>query len=539
MPSTEKIHYLRTPWRLLLCLWLAIALLTLAVPIEDAVRRPNGSVFTGYSYESVGDIFFYLNLIEQAKEGNMLFRIMMTPEPHDPALFNPLFLTIGTFARVLHLAPLTTWHAARVVLIGLFLIMLWRVIAALESDNGRARWVLVFVLAAGGVYLRTHETSTLLALSFSPLSVFTLTATLLLWLLWWRALRYGWQLWSVLLVLLLGLLQGVTHPYVLLLWLLVPAVQMFAEVLARRRSVASSLTLIAPMALGVGAGLAAAGIMVAASPTLRAWARGSSIRPWYWSSFLPAFGLLLPVAAWWVVRARRALVRSDAWMFVLLWFAVAFVFSRSPYPYAGRLMLYLPLPLALLAAQGAHHLLLLVCRRPAWLPVAALAGALLVSEHIRHIVVNVTDTFSAPYNEYVDASQRRTFAWIRTQTPPDALLLHAPTWDTIVAQQTYRRVYATNGPLTTDWLEHLGRAFEVYGGWMDERQLRQFLIANRINYMLVLADDTPLSIRTREYCRHLPVEHARCRITFRPAQYQFLERVFQDGTNSVYAVRTR
>ncbi len=537
-PTTPRLSISRPglPWRFLLGVSLAIALITTSVPIASWIVRPTGTTFTGFSYESVGDIYFYLNLIEQVAHGNVLLKNFMTPEIHGPTFLQPLFLFLGWTSRWLHLAPLVSWHLARVLLLFPFGIAIFAFLRRVFDDDLRAKIGLVTIAIGGGFYLINHEASTFLGLLYSPMSVLTLTLTILYLHTWMRLFRGGWSWTSAALLVALAVFQAMTHPYALVVWVVTPAAFLFLEVLLRHTTIKRATLFSLPVVAGALAGYGYLFLAILRSPVMQAWTNGAIIRPWWWTHIFLFAGAMLPLAILGVFVWRRTPTGMMWLRFLCVWLLSTLVLARSPYPYAGRLMMLLHLPLAILAANGVAFLWSWSEKRGmARRVVLVFVLALLVSENVRHLAKNFTGSYFLSSNRYVSAAEMRAFQWIRRQTPENAIILHAYNWDTMVAQLAYRQVYATGGGLTSNFPYRIYEALDIYAGHYSPEQLREFVGQYQIRYILLSARDRQSGYTEVERFGNVYYKE-RYAFHLLPEQYPFLREVYNNSGFQIYAV---
>lgn len=528
------------PWKNILLLWLALAIITTSVPFVHWLRRPPGTVYTGYTYESVGDIFVYLNLIEQGKNGAVVFQDFFTSEKSQGGLFNPLFLVLGKTAAVFHLSPLVIWHIARVVLLFFFLFVLVKLVETLRLPS-RTSWVAVlFVLCTGGVWLANSEAATFLSLLYSPMVTWSLTTTALVMLLLIRSPQKKPSIVTALLFILLGVLQAFIQPYVLILWLGLGSVFLAVEAFFFQRSLLNAVLTLAPLALGVILGYAGVTYEVMSSSVLSAWSHNAVVPPWAWYQVDLFFGALLPLALFGARKFRHRFIESSdrGIRMIFLWLLVAFVFSRSPYPYAYRLMLYVHLPLAVAAALGAVWLWDHTKKSYVARTALCFLFILAISDPLHHMQKNFTTKPGIPIFRYLQPEDVAATQWVRQHTPPDSVFLTAPAWDSLFATSAYRKVYVTEGWQTVDFMEKITQSLAVYAGHMSPDEFFHFLQQNGIRYVVLSAwERNAASIAAQHFAE--PRNVLEYQFAFQPSAYPYLSLVYDHGTFQIYEVAER
>ncbi|MBI3957087.1 MAG: hypothetical protein HY340_03820 [Candidatus Kerfeldbacteria bacterium] len=520
--------------RLLIATWLALVVVTIIVPVVSWLRRPPGSVFTGYSYESVGDIFVYLNFIEQAKNGAVLFTDMFTPEPHEPVLLHPLFLILGRVAAAVHASPLVVWHAARALLLFPLVVVVWHLVA--QFVRGRSLRIFGFaaILLTGGIAMESPITSVFLGGLYSPKSLLSFLDTLVFVLLLLRLLQWQRVRSTGALLTGLALWQALLEPYPLFLWGCLAVTAVFVSFLFERNA---RRTLLSFVAIGVSLGVAIVvlAVMVLGSPILRAWslnAEGQSSSVLFVVLFALPLGLLASLG---IVARRRSLLTPPT-RFLLVWLCVGLAVLWSPYPYAYRLIGYVQPVLALFAVFGAVALWQRHSRTLLWKALVLLFLGLALSDTVRHVGFNLTGDYNGTEDRYLTADEVRLFRWVRDATPADSLFLTSPSWDTLFAQQAYRRVYATLGWQTIRLMDRLREAIDVYSGRLAGADLQQFVETNGIAYIVVGRRER-VSGTFRGFGRDGEPIGIEASFDFLSGEAPFLQRVYHSETIDVYQVK--
>ncbi|MBI4426133.1 MAG: hypothetical protein HY567_01005 [Candidatus Kerfeldbacteria bacterium] len=115
------------------------------------LTTPSGTVYTGIDSTAPGDVNVYLSYLEQARQGNLVFRDLFTTESQTGTLFNPFWLVLGWLGGSIGLPPLATYLLARLVLGFLLLLVIYWAASFFFTDvrHRRLAWLLASV--AGGV----------------------------------------------------------------------------------------------------------------------------------------------------------------------------------------------------------------------------------------------------------------------------------------------------------------------------------------------------------------------------------------------------
>lgn len=533
VPTTTAKNPARTPWRFLFVVFFLLSLVTTAVPVVNWARRPPNAVFTGYSYESVGDIFVYLNFIDQAKHGAMLFENFFTPEPHGPILFHPLFLILGRLAALTHLSSLVVWHLSRVALLAPLLWVIWKCAERFFQEPKAKKLAVLFIVVTGSVASSTSEGSTFLMMLYSPKAILTLLCTLLFFFFFLVQYERRSSALRISAMFLLASLQAFVQPYVILVWAVAPVAFLFVDFLVGRFRWRAFWLVLASTTLPVALSLFLLGAMVQRDPLLDAWSRNAYGFPYPWHTYLLALGALLPVALVGLFHEGRRVFSNPFVRFFLLLLLTTVVLSLSPYPYSYRLLGYVHIPLALFAAGGTLVALRYTAARPVGRVVLLLFLALSVSDNVRHIGLNLTGAYLQSENRFLDADEASGLRWLREETPEDSRILASPAWDTLLAEQAYRHVYTSSGWQTTSPVHRIQETLAIYRGDYTPLALDAFLSNNAIRY-LVVSDREKIKGHWRSYSGGALVYDVISGYNLRPERYPFLKEVYANPTFSIY-----
>lgn len=528
----------RISWKFLLITWLVLAVVTTSVPVVDWLRRPPGSVFTGYSYESRGDIFVYLNLIDQARHGSVRFQNFFTPDGYDHALFNALYFLLGRASSVVHVSSLVMWHVARDLLLLPLLIFLRMVIVFLPIPRRIDHWVFLAVLVAGGIGVQNSESSVFLTALYSPMAVWSLAATLGVVAAYLRLREDGFSWNRTWWIIVLCVLEAFVHPYVLFLWVVLPLTLLFLDAFLDPRRIARHVLAAVPLVAGSLLGFVLVAAEVASNPVLTTWAMTAMAKPWPIMQTLQAFAVagFFAIAGCVVLLGASDGAARPKRLSLVAWFVVAMVITRSPYPYAYRLMVYVITPMVCLATLGwlwfwrkyrgrvPHILLIFIALSTLFDP-------------LHHLYLNTTIHSRDVQYRYLQPNDVAAVRWIRQMTPESSLILAGTSWDSLLAQQAYRHVYATQGWQTTNVLRRINQVNDIYAGKYSDDQLRDFLHQNHINYVIVSDWEKNGAVIQAEQAyldKKFLAEH---HYHFQPEQYHFLQLAYDKNGFQVFQVQ--
>lgn len=482
------------------------------------------------------DYPFYMNLIEQAQRGSVLFKNFMTPVQHDPVFFHPLFFLMGRFAAFTGIAAIPTWHIFWLCFLFLFLLVLRGFLSTIFSEQRDQQSAFFGILFGGLFYSSFYEASVFRLLFHSPLTALSILTTLLWFWLFVLVSRNGWRAGYLIAVVLLGAAQTTVHPYILLLWGVVPLAYTFFSVLSGHRSFRSVCILLLPFLTIIALGVVYLFFLLQ-NPVLREWSQAAQLNVWPWYQFAQYGVVLVPLAVV-ALFFRRSLLKNSGVHFLILWFLLALVFSmmRGLYPYAARLGLGIYLPLGVFVGIGFRLLWEFARKHPQFYVFVFYVVVLGSLDNGIILVQTVNDWGVYPITEYryLDADARRAFQWVRASTTEDSVLLHAPRWETLIAQQTYRQVYCTYGGYSPTYSVRSNQCFHLYAGHYNQDALHNILQRGRVTHLLV----GPLERNSgnHEFVLTGRSDYLRFLFAFSPDRYPFLTKVYDAGGWQIYEV---
>lgn len=532
----EKKQEHRLNWATILATFLLSAVLTSIVPFAAWVHRPADSMYSGATYESVADIFYYLNLIDQARHGNILLHNFYNPlQAHEGGFFHPLFWTLGTFARLTGIPLLALWHVARIVAQFFLIIVLYQWISQVAHTENQRRITLLATLFLGSAFSLTYEGSLFLAMEFSPLVELTVLATLLFFTGFLKLMRQERRLfWSIFLPLL-ALLQAMSHPYVLIVWFTVTGAYFLARFFLGSVEQSNFVRIILVLFLSAAAAFGYLYLGVYQQTSVLQLAVRVRITAWAWTDivfFLLGSGPLALFGLW---AYRQRLWKDPHALFHTVWIFTLFALSISPYLYAGRLPFFLLVPLAFFASYGAQWLWKLGKNRVALRALVLIFIVIALSDNMRHVAVGVQGQFPLASFQYVDKATQRGLKWVREHTEQNATFLTSDNWDTLFAERAYRHVYTSAGGLTDDVSNRVQASLEIYGGNFPTRALYNFVQLSHIQYVVVssLERQTGSMEAVRLHNASLAQSY---HFRFQPSEYPFLSVVYDTDGFTVYHV---
>lgn len=459
----------RREWLFVGILWLGLIVATSLPFFVGQLAAGPRRYYVGRVPITAADTTAYFSLIEQARQGRLLFANQFTAEAQRPTLFHPLWLAVGWIGAIATMPTPWVYHVARWIAIGAFLIALTKLLAARVTDR-RSRWLIMLVVATssglgwafpgdprlGASYANkppdvwVAESNTFL--SFSHSALFVLSQLLLLAIVWmfWRwseqpSTRQAWKIGGLVAVLTL------IHPYDLVtvgavigVWSLI--------LLIRRRADADVIR--AVMRFGLIAALLVAPILVyyfrivIPEPAMAGWLKQNIDISGPFHLLLAGYGLLWPLAAFGVWRHRRS-----RWTWLLVcWVVVVIVLMYAPgLSFQRRLSNGLHLPIAWLAGLGLVDLGRRFgrWRMFGWVVVVII----LLLTNVRLIAYDTTRVLksqAAVYPPYISRDEATAMFWLRSHSTRRDVVLSEVWVGNAIPGLTGRTVALGHGHQTID-----------------------------------------------------------------------------------------
>lgn len=512
-PSTVRgvlASVTRREWALVAGAALFTALVTTVPPVVGVlVARSRGLEWNGRQFLSPGDFGVYLSYVAQAKAGKFLLENLNTTERLTPVL-NVLWLSVGLLARALHLSAIAAFHAARVALIFPLAAAAYASIAYFFREkshrlgafllfmfgSGLGLYAAPFLRAAspaGGAYewpidFWVGEANAFLSMGYSPhfiASFALLIAALTLLCLAYESERIRYGAWAGLLALVLFEFHPFHAPTLYAVGGVALAVASLKEGV-RPRQWAAYLAFLAVSAPSV-----AYQYWLTHASANAAWMLSNNVTL---TPSLPyvilGFGAVsvLPLAGWRADAEVRAFAPSRR-RFLATWAIVQLLLVYAPFSFQRRLLEGLEFPLVLLSIPALAVLYRRILRRPEFGRTFAmtygvlLAAAVFLPSSVSSIVRGV-DAYASdrPPIFYFSADESATLAWLRENTPQDAVVLSGAEEGNVISGWAVRKVYAGHWANTVDLDRKQGEIARFYGGAASEER-RAFLEKNGIAYV--------------------------------------------------------
>ncbi len=363
----QKARPTRSEWRWAIGWSLVILFLSCLPYLIAGQLAPPGWQFAGFLVNPL-DGHSYIAKMRQGYEGNWLFHLTYTPEPHQGAFIFLFYLALGRLAALTHLPLIWIFHLARLAA-GLLLAMAaFRFIAQVTPHPAERRLAFLLLLTASGfgwlgAILGTFPIDLWVPEAFGPYSLyanphFPLGMALML-IIFLPVIQPAPpsprpNLRSILRTGLAGLALALILPFALLTVWAVLAIFLLWLYLSRRGLPWQQIW------LTLGVGLFSAPVIAydywvsVSNPILAGWSRQNVTPAPAVLDLLLGYGLvgLLALVGGWIIIRRGWLDAPPGEGLVLLWAVTTIGLVYMPLDLQRRLINGLHIPLTLLAAIG-------------------------------------------------------------------------------------------------------------------------------------------------------------------------------------------
>jgi hypothetical protein len=169
-------------WYFVIFIAIILIVVTTAPYIYSYVMTPNNFYYSGTNWTGNGDMYVYYSMIDQAREGHLLFENKFTSEPQNSALFQPLWLVMGVVAGLFHLSNFVIWHLARIFLTVVLMFVGYLFIAYFFPDRLKRGIALVLFAFSSGINTVYAESTVFTSVFHSPLLILSLILLILTFL---------------------------------------------------------------------------------------------------------------------------------------------------------------------------------------------------------------------------------------------------------------------------------------------------------------------------------------------------------------------
>lgn len=461
------------------------------VPI---LSKKEGLVFLGRHPVNSQDTYTYMAWIEQARQSQEL-KNLYTSESQSSAILRPSYQLIGKLAQIAGTSSVAAYHAARLILTGIFMAVFYRFLRHFFESERERLLAFALTLSSSGlgylfgrlvpesIDLWVPEAITFMAMMEAPHFILSLILLLLgyTFILKFLEKRQGRTLIAVGFAFLLLALE---HPFNLITAVPILVVWVFWET--------RSLLTAVGIGLLAGIGLLYQVWAVYANPILRAWEGQNTLLSPEPINYLIGFGLILPFV---IIGGERMLRKaSPGQKLSLIWIAVTALALYLPLNFQRRLIEGVQLPLAIAAAYGVLAIISRYKEKTRWALASLIVGALAVGNLV--LIYREVQTVQAEtkdsYYYHLSAPEWRAMHWLREETTSEDVILANWFNGNLIPGITGRTVYLGHKIQTVEFEK---KVLEVDKFLLEEdaERAEAFLRENRISYIYLGIGDSMLT----------------------------------------------
>lgn len=494
------------------------------------IGQARGMVWNGIQFLSPGDMGVYLSYIQQAKSGVFLFENLFTTEYLFP-VFNVLWFSVGTGARIFSLSPIAAYHVSRLLLIPILMAVLYLAASYFFSDIRKRLWSFYLLAFSSGIGiyfsslftgvpehewpidLWTAEANVFMSSLYSPhfvASWILLVSAMLLLMMAFETKRHRYAIFAGTAAVILFQF----HPFHVLTLYAVPIIFLlsrdprFGKVGHAWKSFLIFILLSSPS-------VAYHFFLTHYDEMTRALMEANTTpTPSVWHLFL-GFGA---ISIAWVIGYFRYGKKEYGWKwrFLFFWVVVQAIIIYAPLPFQRRMIEGLQFPLTLLSVPVFLAIAdRFFSRKSFWRPISLLLVWLLflpstfgaVARSINSYVYNTPPLF------YFSQEMNEALEWFRDEATPGSTVLATPNSGYLIAGWSGQTTYAGHWVNTVDLSAKMSD-IASYFVLMDDEQGRSFLGDNGIDYVFYGEDE-----RKHKYL---------------PPQFDHLREVFVSGDTMIY-----
>jgi len=528
------------------CEWAVVGGLTffvialMATPyLYGAMTTPEQMVYTGIHHLTPGDTNVFLSMIEQVKQGENIFINLYTSEPQERLFINPLWLSVGWFAKLTGASNLLTLHIARSFWIVMFVFVVYLFLAYVLKKQRWRRLVLLLILFSSGLgvffnpflfdvhNITEHPTDiwvaesiTFLTLYHSPHLIASLTLIILTFLLVLMAFRTNKIRFSVgagiacLFLLWFHPFNGPTIYLTLFTFLVIIFLQ-------KRKIIWSYVQ----HCLIVGAiPIPAVAYLYWLNQTdwvIRHWASQNILMsPSVWM-FLIGYGFLVPLAVFGIIRVTKQ--PSFEKLFIVAWALSSSLLIYFPISFQRRMSEGLHVPLVILAGIAIIYFLKRYQEKDGSLGIKAFVIFILLTVFLPLTNVQIlgqdlhlySTKKGLPY--YLHQDEVEAMHWLRDTATEREVTFSSYYMGNFIPAYSGRIVWIGHGPQTINLIEKRETTNWFWADNLEDSQKDAFLHYENIKFVYYGQKEKELGV-------------------YNPATKKYLKEVFSNDHVAIYSV---
>ena len=472
--------------------------------IVGYASAPEGKQYMMTGYPIYQDANTYFTWIRQAAEGNILFQIKYTHEPHVQAFFHPLFLVMGLLVRAG--VPLEiVWYGTQALAVITLVFMLYVFYSRYFVAVRKRLFALVLSCVAGGFGFLMFAFRIWPAFKWRPVDVELPEATIGYSMMWPAVFAFSIALMLAIFLLLisyqhdrrwrllvtagfLSLILALIHPYDSVIVAFVAALYLFIT-LGRKAFL--------PLVV-VGAFIAvpaAYHVWLLQDPVFAEHATFSMLSPSP-IAYVVGFGFVLMLAILGIIEAMRTghVRRASDWLLPIAWAVVLPVMLYFPISFQRRLVEGAIVTLVLFTVVGLERIWSIVkialggsTRLTAvfrW-GLMTLSIVIMGLTTVTHVLYDVRNVQSGSFPFYFTDGMVEAMEWLEDNTAREDVVLS--TWGTgnFIPRVSGNTVFLGHGAQTVHAVDKHFLAEDFFSGRMTFDEQDALLSDNNISYIFV------------------------------------------------------
>jgi len=542
-------------WKFVGLVWLIIVFLTFLPTIIGVITTPSDSVFLGRQGINGGDLPVYYSNIEQAKEGHFLFKNLYTSEPHPRFIFDPFWLGVGILAKVFSLSAFLAFQLSKFLLIPIFLIVSYYLLAFFFKDETRRKVCFIFLIFAsglGGLYFASYSSQfsktgdvfvfSEMEMSHLPLDVFT--ADVFTFFSIYNSPHFLASLTLIVLIFLLSLLAFESYKLIYSLGAGCSALFLFQfhpyhlPTIFGVLGIFILLFILKEKKLNLNYLKHYFILLVFSLPPIfyyiltiqKFWIRRAHFLQF--ATPIPSlpivfvsYGFLIIFALIGIFSILKKKEKNKQDIFLVSWTLTSFLLIYSPLPFQRRLAEGLQVALAILTTFGLFYLRNWLEEKPIFqkyfkeifsnkIFLTYLFFILFFFSSFLMIINDLSLYLKHYYRMYLTKEAQEAMFWLRKNTKEESIVLSSFETGNLIPAFSLRQVYLGHGHQTVQLRKKLVEAEQFFQNSNDDEKLT-FLKDNQIDYLFFGPEEKK-------------------EIRFNPEEKSYLKKVFSNNEVAVF-----
>ncbi len=543
-------------WRLIIWFIIIIILLTSLPYFYGWLQTPDNFTYTGLHSLTPGDTHVYFSWMEQVKQGHFISKDLYTSEPQSRILLNSFWSVEGLIAKYTGLSNNLVLQISRILLIPFFIILLyllsayfwssklWRKVSFIFLTFASGIGVVISIFLPGSVYSKgwynwpldmwAPESNNLLIMFQSPHLIFS--TCLIILILWFAFLSFEKNKFKYSLSAgLMSLILFQFHPFhtptifgVIIGYFIVQFLINFKQ-LKKQQDYLFNIVKHATI------------IVLISLPSVLYWLYLGAydfvtiIRTYQNICLTPSllvtlvsYGFIIILAVWAIIQFINKKRFTNKTIFFTVWFIIQFALLYSPFPFQRRLMQGLQIPMIILAVFGLQFIYDYLKQKISadkfdfYINNKYLAIILFIllftSSNINNWIREVA-VFAEIYPQlYIKNDSIAGYNWLEINTSPNDVILTDLYNGNLIPGRIGHKVYVGHGVETLFFESKLMQMVWFYStNNLDDKKIK-FLHQGNIHYIFYSPNEKGIG-------------------DFKPAEKQYLKKVFQQGEVEIYKVK--